>query len=229
MQHVTNEGFQDFHGPWQQDHGVMARFFTKDCENPRFGKDAGAPRYINVPYVEKVPNGDYHRSRVVSKASDLDKERFRDAWTAFERGARGGEVGTPLKEWPYLTTPMVRELQDNQVLTVDKLASLPEKTALGILGPDFRTIQAKARAFLVGNENEAQKQLGNELRAANQRIQQLESQMLQMRSLPPDEKPGDGGLDDRISAMLEAKLAALVPAAEAAKRGPGRPRKEEAA
>lgn len=228
MQHVTREELPDHQGPWQVDQGVQARFFTKACLNPRFGKDEGAHRYVNRVYVEKVPQGDWHRSRPTSLATDLDKDRFRDAWQQFERGARGGEVGTPLKEWPYLSSPQILELQDNQVLTVEKLASMPDKTALSLLGPDFRTIQAKAVAWLAGSESEAQKALSDALKEANARINELESRMRHMQTLPRDAQPGDAepvDFEAKIAAMIEAKLAALVPA----KRGPGRPPKEEAA
>lgn len=223
MQHVTAEPLGDFRGPWQTDAGVTARFYTREVPNPRFGKDEGADRYINVPYIEAFPEGDYHRSRIDRKVTEMDHERWRDAWQAFEKGARGGHVGTPLREWAYLTAPKIRELQEQGILTVEQIANMPDRTAMGTLGQHYREIRMKALEFIKPDEaNSALKAENRELRS---RVEQMEAKLSAMESFSADERPAaavPAAAQVDIEALIEAKLAAVMD-----KRGPGRPRKQQ--
>lgn len=129
--------------------------------------------------------------------------------TAYEEWKKGNELpreGTPVKTWAMATAEQRRRLVEIGYTTVEDLAQLPD-SALGQIGLDGRYLRDLARGWIT----EAMDKGVNARRLADQQVQieELERQNADMLS------------------QIRALRAQINE--EPAKRGPGRPRKEQPA
>lgn len=187
------------------ENGALVEFYTSAVQNNFKSKEEGRPIFEDHVFIKIQTPGDT-RTSIERRATDQDKQRFPKSWDAFQRGMEEVTEGTPLKEWPAITTSQVKELNYVHVRSVESLASLSD-AAMQKLGPGYFQLRQQAQHWL-----EAAK--GN---AANTEVLR-ENQEL---------KDKVAFLEEKVQ-VLEQSLKAELQNSESAKRGPGRPRKEPA-
>ena len=181
-------------------HGLHVEFYIEAVKQEFKSEQAGRPIYEDTEFVKILIPGDknYCAERVATQA---DKDRFALEYARFKNGLKEEEqaIGTPLKHWPAMTRAMAKEFAAVNVHTVEQLASLSD-TAKQAFGMGALEWSRKAQAMLDAAAGSAgAEKYAAENEALKQRIADMEKQF----------------------AELSAKV-------DGEKRGPGRPRKENA-
>lgn len=161
------------------DAGLWVEFHRKAIQNNFKSTEAGRPIFDEFDYVDIViPGG---KTKVSRKATEQDKERFKAHWALYQakqNGATGDAViGTPLDQWPALSTSQVHEMRAMGIRTVDQIANLNDQ-GIQAIGMGGRELKAKAVAFLASASGNAEFE---SLAAENERLsEQLALQKKQM-------------------------------------------------
>lgn len=134
---------------------------------------------------------------VFRRCTDVDKKRFPFAWQQFQSGQEQGRRGTPIVQLSGMDSSMVVGYNAKNVYTVEDLAAVSDNF-LGDLGTGARELRYKARQYV-----DEHKQIAQSSQAVERLKAFIEKQTEQLNA-------------------LAAENAALK-----AKRGPGRPPKEE--
>lgn len=142
---------------------AFADFYNGTMRNDTESAKAGRPIFDDVEMVRirwagntknefhGPANGRSDRPVVDPATNDKywprwkDHPDFIDAYEAFKKGQAIAASGTPLEEWPTLSTAKRAELKAINIMTVDQLANLDAAgmKRLGIEGPKLKE-QAKA-------------------------------------------------------------------------------------
>lgn len=136
-----------------QDSGLYVEFRMEDVYQEYASEQAGKPIYESVPFIRMYTPGD--KTKVVDRKVEMkprgdipsDPQRFPQQWAAFQAGAKAIQSGTPLAEWPKMSTTQVRELNAINVYTVEALAAISD-AALDGLGHGGRSMRDAAAAWL---------------------------------------------------------------------------------
>jgi hypothetical protein len=129
---------------------------------------------------------------------------FELQYSEFKKGNELPRDGTPVKTWPAVSKEQSTRLVACGFTTIEDVAQIPD-SALGILGLDGRYLRDLARGWI--NES---KDKGVNARAVADAQVKIETQEETIKS-------------------LQARLSRLEEDREEPRRGPGRPRKDEAA
>lgn len=129
-------------------------------------------------------------------------QALRPYYDAWKSGQDAPVNGTPLAAWPGATPALVKAMAPFHVKSVEDLANLEEGTLSRCGVPGIRAMKSNAQAFIDAQKNTAG----------------VAGEVAQLRELAQQQA-------DEIE-ELKAMVKSLTPAE---KRGPGRPRKEEAA
>lgn len=179
-------------------HGLHVEFYIESVEQEFLSKEAGRPIFKDTEFVRIRIPGDknYSAERIASKQ---DQDRFALEYARFKNGMKEEEqaVGTPIKQWPAMSSSMAKEFAHFNIHTVEQLANISD-TAKQAFGMGALEWSRKAQAFLdsAGNSAVAEKYA-------------VENETLK-----------------REMADIRAEMARLSASVEE-KRGPGRPRKPE--
>lgn len=123
MREVYDVDHRDFESREAADNSVYVKFYTKPVMNEAKSDEAGRPIYDEREYVEIRTPG--QQNNVVQRpVTDMDRQRFRKAYSKFKEGFEEQLVGTPLSEVSWLTRAQVEELFHLRVRTVEHLAEL---------------------------------------------------------------------------------------------------------
>jgi hypothetical protein len=179
---------------------TMVYFYDREVKNEHKTLEAGRPIFDSVVFIKKVPPGD-KLVEVDRKAYQEDKLRYPQAWEAYQKKQANPITGTPLEAWPLLARNQVAEFKAMNIFSVDQLASLPDAYGSKIMG--FQGIKQKAQAFLKAASDSAG-------------VEKMEAQLKERDELI--RRQGEA------LQQMQAQIAEL-----AAKRKPGRPKKEVAA
>lgn len=133
---------------------------------------------------------------------------FRASYAEWKKGNDLPREGTPVKTWQMCTREASKRLVAVGITTVEDLAEFPDSN-LSVIGMDGRYLRDMARGWI--NESKDKGANTKALADANVKLEELHATI--------------GRQSERIE-RLEARLEARD---EAAPRGPGRPRKSEAA
>lgn len=188
--------------------GQLLVKFLKHAELSHYkSKQSGMPIYDNVDMISVINPGEKEEVRVV--ADEFHKRRFPKQWEAYKAGIDQTASGTPLDHLFPTEPGTILTLRTFHVYTVQQLAVISD-TAMGQI-PMGRTLVDRAKAYLSsasGGQNFHAMQ-----EAMQKRIADLEARLL------------DKG--EALAPMPDLNLP-NEPQPEA-RRGPGRPRKEQAA
>jgi hypothetical protein len=163
-------------------------------------------------------SGEYHttwaiRQGILANGENPDPEKYPNAWERFMKRGQKSDMGWPVEEWGVITRSYAETLKMLNIPTVEALAALTDAACSGFMGG--RKYRDLAKAAL--DERERTQLLSQE---------QAKAARAEERNTLQDEKIRE--LEALITAMktqYEGTLAALQPAHEAPKRGPGRPPK----
>ena len=181
-------------------HGLHVEFYIEAVKQEFASQEAGRPIYKDTEFVKIMIPGDKNYT-AEREASQADKDRFALEYARFKNGLKEEEqaVGTPLKHWPAMTRSMAKEFASFNVHTVEQLAGMSD-TAKQAFGMGANEWSRKAQAML---DNAAGGAAAERYAAENEALKQ------------------------RIADM-EKQFAELSAKVDVEKRGPGRPRKENA-
>jgi hypothetical protein len=170
----------------------------------RASEKSGYPVYKDVVFFKCVTPGDT-KSVHFQPAKDSDKQRFPRAWAAFQERDSKPTQGLPIEAWPQITRAQAMTLRAMHIHTVESLAEVHDGN-VGVMGQQGLELRAKARAFVAQAKDTA---ASSAFAAENER---LNSELAESR---------------RQIAALATRLENIERGEP--RRGPGRPRKEEAA
>ena len=195
--------------------GITPVFFNVPVEDEKATKEAGAIRMCNQEMVKIHVAGDMlnvHCSPVLPE----HKERFAPQYEAWKtKQIERHIVGTPLKNWPMITTLRIAEFEAMGIFSVENLRDTSDTNIQKLA--EGRVWREKAGAWLESAEKngvaakyaEENERLRNDMDEMRKHLAELSAQIRQ-RNI--DE-------DDGLRHSLD----------EPKRRGPGRPRKDEAA
>lgn len=181
-----------------QEHGVYVEFFMHPVEMRFESQKAGRPVFKDVPHVRLVTPGD-RNNQPVFIATDDHKQKYRQAWRAFEENDFKNVVGTPLSMLPGLAQSQAKEAEYFNVHTIEQMAEVSDSAIMN-MGIGFRDVRERSKAYLSSSDQRA---VEAELREQNASLQ---AQIDEMRAL----MVGEAALSDDSAPE---------------KRGPGRPPK----
>jgi hypothetical protein len=165
-----------------EDARLWVRFHMGSIEDPIATKEAGYPKFKDVPFIQIAVPGD--KTTLIDRPvwddennPNSDTQRFPAKWAAFKNGAGTDiTVGTPLTEWPAVTRAVVDELAHWKIRTVEQLAGLSDSNAQKFMGS--LALRQKARDFLEAAKGAAPvAKLRTELEERDGRIAGLEKML----------------------------------------------------
>lgn len=131
----------------------VARFMTQDVKDHAKTTALGRPAYRKIEIVEIINPGD-PQNIVRRRVKESDKERFPQAWEAFQRLEEYIPDGTPLEHFPLLSKGQIEHMRMSNIFTIEQLADVPD-VALQNLGLGARRMRDHARAYLENAEKGA--------------------------------------------------------------------------
>src|SRR6187399_475922 len=130
-------------------------FFMQAVKNGGKSEAEGRPIYDDVPHVKIHIPGD--KNNVVTEpVTEEYKQRFPAQWDKFQKQLSQSPEGTPLEQWPLLTTGQVHELKAVNVMTVEQLAGMSDANVARFMGG--YELRRKAETFLKVAKNTAEAQ-----------------------------------------------------------------------
>ncbi|HEY1299236.1 MAG TPA: hypothetical protein VGF07_01990 [Stellaceae bacterium] len=128
-------------------------FFMDTIEDRVASNAAGRPIYREIERVRIIIPGAV-ATISVKNVSDIERNRWPEAYAAFKSGQEAPITGTPIEEWPVLNRAMVGELRHLEIRTVEELARLSDVQVQRI-GMGGTILRERARAFLDDSAHEA--------------------------------------------------------------------------
>lgn len=104
-------------------------------------------RFVSKPtvFIKIFVPGD--RSNVIDRPLRPDDEfRFPQQWQRFQKGQEQRAIGTPLEEWPAVTSGMVEELKYLGFQTVEQVAEANDSASQKFMG--IQDLKNKAKAYI---------------------------------------------------------------------------------
>lgn len=163
------------------------------------------------------------------------------AYEAWKRGEEMPVSGTPLHNWAGIPREMVDALKKFNIYTIEDLADFPDHNIGKIPLPNLREYRNRAKAFVEARQSS---DLGSVLAGEREKNERMAEQMAAMREEMDELKKLANAAATLVKGQQGGAIQAaaqpadeddmkpegenLVPAS-APKRGPGRPRKSEAA
>jgi len=155
-----------FDNRFAADSKLYVVFFMQAVKNGGKSELEGRPIFDDVPHVTIHIPGD--KNNVVTEpVTEEHKQRFPVQWDKFQKQMSQSPEGTPLEQWPLLTTGQVHELKAVNVMTVEQLAGMSDTNASRFMGG--YELRRKADTFLKVSKDTAEAQrlatLNDELQA----------------------------------------------------------------
>ena len=181
-------------------------FFHKKAKKNNFrSEQEGRPIFDDVIYIKKMVPGD-SLSIIDRPMYESDKNEFPLQWAHFQNRQSDDQMvsGTPLIEWPILTTAQAEELRGLKFYTVENIANASDSQLqrIGMLaGMSPHTFRDKAKLFInkakdIAEESKREEELAN-LREENAKIKaetdaklaQMQDQMAAILAAVGEKKP----------------------------------------
>lgn len=188
------------------DNKVFATFYTKSVIDQLKSKEAGRQINKDVTFIKIIQPGESRLGTYDQPATDIEVARFPRQWAQYKANQQQTMEGSPLSLLFPDNPAIVDNLKSAGVFTIEQLAGM-QLGQLQQVGMGGQTFQDKAKQYLAAADK------GKDFHSLAAKVDQL---ALDNRAK-----------DDRIAA-LELALA-KTQTDEPAKRGPGRPKAEQAA
>jgi DNA-dependent RNA polymerase auxiliary subunit epsilon len=176
------------------DKGMHVEFRMEDVHQEYESEQQGRPIYKQEPFIRMYTPGD--KTKVVDRAVRLkpqgdipaDPQRFPTQWNAFRAGAEQVAAGTPLAQWPQITSSQVRELNAVNIWTVEALAEVSD-AALDGVGHGGRALRDGAKLWLDAAQDNS---VLSRMAANNQHLQEQIDALTAQLSLANSDEPRRG-------------------------------------
>lgn len=186
--------------------GITPIFFIQPVHDQRASDAHGAPRFQDMEHVRLQVAGDQNNVPVLP-VDEAIKQRFATQYARWKANREDKHFdGTPLRDWPLLSPAQIAEFNANHILSVEQLAEIADTYVTRI--HDGRVWRKKAQDFLkLAKDSGLVMKQAVEIERQNEKIAELTKTVLELSArVGKDEADG-----------------------EPARRGPGRPRREEVA
>lgn len=175
---LNNPEFSGAHNP---DARLAVRFYSRAVQNEHESKKQGHPIFFNMDYVRIQVPGDSTLTLDVP-AREEHKQRFPLHWARYQNSKEDTqEIGTPLSQWPRLTTAQAEELRAKKFRTVEAIAGASDQQlqSIGMVaGMSPYAFREAAQRFLKLAESDAVTQQAEErAKEAESRAKALEDQL----------------------------------------------------
>ena len=190
----------------QNPNGRLVVFFHKMAKKNDFkSEQEGRPIFDDVVYIKKMVPGD-SLSIIDRPMYESDKNEFPQQWAHFKNRQEGEQMvsGTPLIEWPIISTAQAEELRGLKFYTVENIADASDAQLqrIGMLaGMSPHSFRDKARLFLnkakgLAEDSKREEELAK-LREENAKIKaetdaklaQMQEQMANILAAVGEKKP----------------------------------------
>lgn len=190
---ANNPNFVGAHDP---DAALVVKFYSRAVHQPFPSVAAGRPIYENVDYIQIFTPGN-QLNIIDTPVRGEHKARFRLQWKEYEAGRGSGmEMGTPLNQWPSLSTAQAEEFRGVKFFTVEQVANASDQQlqSLGMIGgANPLVIRDRAKAFLgLAAGNAPTEKLAQENAEMKQQLEDMQKQVAALmagRPAPEPEKP----------------------------------------
>lgn len=164
---------------------LWVKFFDKPVQNGFRSKAEGRPCFDSVTYVSIIVPGDPN-NKIETKATEDHKQRFPKQWANFKNNLTEKVDGTPIEQWPVLTSAQAEEFKYLGVRTIEQLAGASDAQMQKMMGgPSFRE---RAKAFLKVAKDSAEAQRLADANAELQaQIDSLKAQIAALGAIKPAE------------------------------------------
>lgn len=162
------------HNQREADKGLAVRFFIKPVRNESKSTEANRPIFDDIEYVEILTPGAKNQT-FCGPVRESDKIRFEPIYKRFKERGESINEGTPLVEWPPMSSGIVEELKHFNCFTVEQLAAIPD-SSLQRLGMGYAALRDKARAFI------AQAKDGGTAERLTMEMEQLRAEMAVLKT-----------------------------------------------
>jgi uncharacterized protein (DUF3084 family) len=159
----------------EQDRALLVKFFTAPLRNEDKTLAEGRPIYDDVDMIEIRVRGT--KDNIVQRpVRPDDKQRFREAWKHHQDGEKAVQSGTPLSQWPVMSTSQVEEMKYLGFVTVEQIAEANDSVVANISG--LQGLKNKAKAFIEFSKGAAPiEQLQTKLDASANEVETLRRQL----------------------------------------------------
>jgi hypothetical protein len=204
----------DFHGASDPDAGMIVKFFSRPMHIPARSEAEGRPIFEDTVWVRIQAPGDA-LSVIEVPVRDDHKARFPRHWAFFKNSQNeGGQVGTPLSQWPLLTPSQAEELRAQKFHTVENIAHASDEqlNRMGMSGgmSPF-ALREKAHRYLT---------VAKDVSTVSLAVQELEAKKKELADQQREHQESMRRMQEQMEQMKKAMEEMSQ------KRGPGRPRKE---
>ena len=125
--------YTDFNGSSKADENLPVKFFLKALLDKERTMTEGRPIYADAEYIDIRRPGQTH-PMVCREATYADKKRFPKHYEAFKKRVEMPIEGTPLSEWPQLSTSQVKEFSHLNIKTVEQMIAMADSDAMRFHG-----------------------------------------------------------------------------------------------
>lgn len=190
----------------QNPNGRLVVFFhKKPVKNQVKSEEEGRPIFDDVIYIKKMVPGD-SLNIIERPAFDDDKREFPLQWAHYQNKQGSDQMisGTPLIEWPIISTAQAEELRGLKFYTVENIAEASDTQLqrIGMLaGMSPHSFRDKAKLFLnkakgLAEDSKREEELAT-LREENAKIKaetdaklaQMQDQMAAILAAVGEKKP----------------------------------------
>lgn len=165
------------------DAAFIVEFYTRMVEDEKATALRGRRIERPVEYCKKHAVGD-PRTVWDAPVSEIDKQRWPQAYNAFQRGEHDSVIGTPLDAWPLLNIDMRAALKNVGLKTVEQIAEVTDATMStmpGNAGALIQNVRRHAEKFLADQkEGEQERVLAEKLTQKDGEIAALKNQMAEL-------------------------------------------------
>jgi len=165
-------------------HGLYVQFYMHSVQDSAESLIQGRSIFNEVEYVRIRTPGD--KSSIIERPLRFgplpgdDNNRFAQEYFMFKQGVADPLIGTPLTEWPQVTSSQVNEMVHFNVRTVEQLATMSDTNAQNFAG--ILKLREKAKVFLQNAKDQAPLlQMQNELESRDNQIETMMNQMQEMQ------------------------------------------------
>lgn len=189
---AANPNFMGAHNP---DAALVVKFYSKAVHQPFKSEKAGRPIYEDVDYIQIFTPG--NQLNIIDTPVRFEhKKRFAQQWAMYESGkGTGMEMGTPVRQWPFLSSAQAEEFHGAKFFTVEQIANASDQQlqSMGMIGGmNPIMVRERAKAFLgQAAQNapiESQAQENAELKQQLAAMQKQIEAMMKDGMQPPKEK-----------------------------------------
>ena len=181
----------------QQERPTLLRFYHEPQEDREETIKQGRVVYKDIEMVDVTPTGG-NGNLIVPKIveiwietlemnNDPFTELYMKQYNAWKKNEEIPEEGTPIKHWGNVTEAQKKNILSASIRTVEDLAAANEG-ALSKIGTGARSLQEKARAYLLASESSGKIVEENSALKAN--VEDMKKEIERLREiLEKDAKP----------------------------------------